>query len=74
MRSIAAEVSKTFTRKWISRYGVTDQGTQFEPDLFNRLMIQIATKRRTTSYHGCAKGMIERLPRAPSRAAPPAPP
>lgn len=70
MRSITAEeVAETFTREWISRYGVptiitTDQGSQFESDLFHRLLLQFATKRiRTTSYHPCANGMIERVHR-----------
>lgn len=70
MRSITAEeVSETFTREWIPRFGVpsvltTDQGSQFESDLFHRLLQQFATKRiRTTSYHPCANGMIERVHR-----------
>lgn len=70
MRSITAEeVADTFIREWVSRFGVpavitTDQGTQFESDLFRRLMQQFATKRiRTTAYHPCANGMIERVHR-----------
>lgn len=70
MRSITAEeVAETLTREWIPRFGVpsvitTDQGAQFESDLFRRLMIHFATKRiRTTSYHPCANGMIERIHR-----------
>lgn len=70
MRTITAEeVVETFTREWISRFGVpsiitTDQGSQFESDLFNRLLLRFATKRiRTTSYHPCANGMIERVHR-----------
>lgn len=70
MRSITAEeVADTFVQGWISRFGVpsiitTDQGTQFESDLFRRLMHTCATKRiRTTAYHPCANGMIERLHR-----------
>lgn len=70
MRTITAEeVAETLTREWISRFGVpsvitTDQGTQFESDLFRRLMLNFATKRiRTTSYHPCANGMIERVHR-----------
>ncbi|CAG4958293.1 unnamed protein product [Colias eurytheme] len=44
MRTITAdEVVETFTREWVSSFGVpsiitTDQGTQFESDLFRRLM------------------------------------
>lgn len=70
MRSITAEeVADTFTKEWISRFGVpsiitTDQGSQFESELFRRLMIHFATKRiRTTSYHPSANGMIERVHR-----------
>lgn len=70
MHSITAEeVAETFTREWVSRFGVpsvitTDQGTQFESDLFRRLSTHFATRRiRTTSYHPCANGMIERVHR-----------
>lgn len=70
MRSITAEeVAETLTREWIPRFGVpsvitTDQGTQFESDLFRRLMSLFATTRtRTTAYHPCANGMIERVHR-----------
>lgn len=70
MQSITAEeVADTFTKQWISRFGVpsvitTDQGAQFESDLFRRLLQHFATKRiRTTSYHPSANGMIERVHR-----------
>lgn len=70
MQTITAEeVADTLVREWISRFGVpsiitTDQGTQFESDLFRRLMQSFATKRiRTTSYHPQANGMIERVHR-----------
>ncbi|RVE49973.1 hypothetical protein evm_005441 [Chilo suppressalis] len=65
----AEEVADTFMQGWISRFGVpcnitTDQGRQFESDLFNRLLHHFAVKRtRTTSYHPCANGMIERVHR-----------
>lgn len=65
----AEEVAETFTNGWISRFGVpsaitTDQGRQFESHLFQRLLQQCATTRiRTTSYHPCANGMVERLHR-----------
>lgn len=65
----AEEVASTFTREWVSRFGVpsvitTDRGTQFESDLFRRLMHSFATKRvRTTAYHPAANGMIERVHR-----------
>ncbi|XP_075990296.1 uncharacterized protein LOC142985941 [Anticarsia gemmatalis] len=65
----AEEVAETLVREWISRFGVpatitTDQGTQFESDLFRRLLQTFATKRiRTTSYHPQANGIIERVHR-----------
>lgn len=70
MASITAEeVADTLVTGWISRFGVpstvtTDQGRQFESALFQRLMNMCATKRiRTTSYHPCANGMVERMHR-----------
>lgn len=70
MRSITAEeVADTLIREWTSRFGVpaiitTDQGTQFESDLFRRLTQTLSSKRiRTTAYHPCANGMIERVHR-----------
>lgn len=70
MSSISAEeVADTFIAGWVARFGVpaivtTDQGRQFESHLFQRLMELCATKRcRTTSYHPCANGMIERVHR-----------
>ncbi|CAG4967877.1 unnamed protein product [Colias eurytheme] len=70
MSSITAEeVADTFVTGWISRFGVpctvtTDQGRQFESALFRRLMNVCGAKRvRTTSYHPCANGMVERMHR-----------
>lgn len=65
----AEEVAETFIAGWISRFGVplvvtTDQGRQFESDLFGKLMSTCGTQRmRTTSYHPQANGMVERLHR-----------
>lgn len=65
----AEEVARTFVAGWISRYGVpavitSDQGRQFESDLFRRLTDLWGTKRiRTTSYHPCANGLVERMHR-----------
>lgn len=65
----AEEVASTFISGWIARFGVptvitTDQGRQFESDLFRRLLQCCATERtRTTSYHPCANGMVERFHR-----------
>lgn len=70
MESITAEeVATTFTREWISRFGTpstvtTDQGTQFESNLFHRLSEILSINRtRSTPYHPCANGMIERVHR-----------
>ncbi len=64
---ISAEaVSKIFLNTWVSRFGAplrvtTDQGRQFEADLFNKLLGMFGTKRiRTTPYHPQANGRIER--------------
>ncbi|KAA5583213.1 transposase family protein, partial [Pseudomonas aeruginosa] len=65
----AEEVASTFVAGWIARFGVpavitTDQGRQFESDLFRRLTNLCGTKRiRTTSYHPCANGLVERMHR-----------
>lgn len=61
----AETVAKTFLSHWISRFGVadtitTDQGKQFESDLFSELNKLLGTRRhRTTSYHPQSNGMIE---------------
>lgn len=65
----AEEVAQTFLTGWVARFGVpeivtTDQGRQFESALFARLMEYCAAKKtRTTSYHPCANGMVERMHR-----------
>lgn len=65
----AEEVSDKLVSGWIAHFGVpsivtTDQGRQFESALFRRLMDFCGAKRiRTTSYHPCANGMVERLHR-----------
>ncbi|ROT82718.1 hypothetical protein C7M84_024114 [Penaeus vannamei] len=63
----AATVAKTFFNTCISRFGTpetvtTDCGAQFESELWRHLMILLESKRiRTTAYHPCANGMVERL-------------
>ncbi|XP_045541587.1 uncharacterized protein LOC123723083 [Papilio machaon] len=65
----AEECAETFFRGWIARFGVpalvtTDQGRQFESSLFTTLMQMCGSRRvRTTSYHPCANGLVERMHR-----------
>ena len=70
MPNITADtVAKTFIRGWVSRFGVpstvtTDQGRQFESDLFKQLSILLGTTRvRTSPYNPAANGLVERLHR-----------
>lgn len=70
MTSMTAEqCAETFFREWISRFGVpsvitTDQGRQFESGLFQSLLRYCGIQRiRTTSYHPCANGLVERMHR-----------
>lgn len=67
IKNITAEtVAQTLYSEWISRYGApslitTDQGRQFESSLFNSLLQRMGSTRiRTTPYHPCANGLIER--------------
>lgn len=65
----AEEVAKGLLNCWVSRFGTiptisTDQGRQFESELYNNLGKLLGSKRRrTTAYHPAANGMIERLHR-----------
>lgn len=68
--SITAEtIAKHLFEQWIAKYGVperitTDQGRQFESDLFRRLTQLTGGQHwRTTAYHPEANGMIERFHR-----------
>lgn len=62
----AEKVANTLYENWIARFGcpatiTTDRGTQFESELFNKLMHRMGIHRnRTTAYHPQANGMIER--------------
>lgn len=62
--------SENFFTHWISRFGsprliTTDQGTQFEAQLFNALTSLVGTERyRTTAYHPESNGIIERWHRS----------
>lgn len=70
LQDITAEtVAKAFYKTWISRFGcpetiTTDQGRQFNSNLFKALMNLCGTQlRQTTAYHPAANGMVERLHR-----------
>ena len=62
-------VPKAFVSAWVCRFGcpgivTTDQGRQLECTLFTSLSRLLGTKHgRTTAYHPCANGMVERLHR-----------
>ncbi|KAM7315140.1 uncharacterized protein ISCGN_004923 [Ixodes scapularis] len=68
-RITAEDVASAFFTGWISRFGsprrvTTDQGRQFESQLFRLLGLTTGFERlRNTSYHPCANGMIERFHR-----------
>ena len=55
---------------WVSRFGVpltiiSDQGSQFESDLWRELMHLLGTTRhRTTAYYPQANGLVERFHRS----------
>lgn len=65
----AKTVAHAFLQNWISRYGVpreitTDQGSQFESQLFSNLCKMLGThKIHTTTYHPQANGLVERFHR-----------
>jgi len=62
----ASTVARVFYDTWVARFGAptlitTDQGAQFESQLFDALLCLIGTKRmRTTAYHPQSNGLIER--------------
>ncbi|GFW27022.1 retrovirus-related Pol polyprotein from transposon opus [Trichonephila clavipes] len=67
---ITAEiVERAFYEKWICRFGVpaklvTDQGRQFEAELFRSIAAICGAKvAHTTSYHPQCNGKVERLHR-----------
>ncbi|GFV95517.1 retrovirus-related Pol polyprotein from transposon opus [Trichonephila clavipes] len=67
---ITAEiVARVFYEKWICRFGVpaklvTDQGRQFEAELFRSIAAICGSKvAHTTSYHPQCNGKVERLHR-----------
>lgn len=71
VQDITAETAaRTLVSNWIARFGVpeiitTDQGRQFESHLFSSLNKILGTKRiRTTPYHPCSNGLVERFHRS----------
>lgn len=71
VETITAEVvAKVLYEGWICRFGspkriTTDQGRQFESELFNKLMQLLGVCRiRTTPYHPESNGMVERWHRS----------
>jgi hypothetical protein len=71
MPDMTAETcAKTFLMTWVARFGVpsiitSDQGRQFESDLWSTLMGLLGCKHQhTTAYHPQANGLIERFHRS----------
>lgn len=65
----AETVARAFNSTWIARFGVpekvtTDQGRQFESELFRELNHLLGSEHlRTTAYHPQANGLVERFHR-----------
>lgn len=65
----AVTVANKLVEEWISRYGLmqtlhSDQGREFESEIFQTLMQQLRIhKTRTTPYHPQSDGLAERLNR-----------
>lgn len=66
----AETVARIVYEHWIARFGcpstlTSDQGRQFESQLFTKLMHMMGIKKtRTTPYHPQSNGMIERFHRS----------
>lgn len=71
IQDISAQVvAEAFVNTWVARFGApktitTDQGTQFESQLFKALTNLLGCVRtRTTTYHPASNGIIERWHRS----------
>ena len=70
LRAITAKaVASTLVNQFISRFGIpreihTDQGSQFESELFREMCSLLGIdKTRTTAFHPAGDGLIERVHR-----------
>lgn len=67
--TVASSVAEAFVAHWVAFFGAplqitTDRGAQFESRLFHELTKFLgAARTRTTSYHPCANGLVERFHR-----------
>ena len=63
----AENIAKIFIENWVSNFGtpniiITDRSQQFQSALFQELMQTLGTTHcRTTAYHPCANGLVERF-------------
>lgn len=66
----ASTVAKVLYENWIARFGcplrlTSDQGRQFESELFKHLMSFLGVEKiRTTAYHPQGNGAVERMHRS----------